>query len=202
VTAPIALTGVGAAIPFAVSVGGQVATETVVYGVSDFFTGRKAEANSDRTTPLEAEPLTEEQAESISEGLTISLLSKGNTSRRVAEQEAQNANTRSTTVDEKLQAKIAENKKASNSKAKAKASLNNQSSSKVGTVTSSKVGTVTSSKTSRSRTNSAVTVTRQTGNFGKSKYTGNTIKRKIIIKKPKRTGRTNGGSRKITYTKS
>ena len=199
VTAPVVLTGVGAAIPFAVSVGGQVATETVVYGVSDFFTGRKAEANSDRTTPLETEPLTEEQAELIRGGLATSLFSKGYTAPPITEEEAENANTRSTTVDEQLQRKIAENKEKETSSARNSRS-NSSSNNSSGSVSSSRTsrsnssssnssGSVSSSRTSRSKTNSAVTVTRQTGDFGVSKYTGNRITRRIIINKPKRRSR-------------
>lgn len=39
VTAPFALTGVGAAVPVALTIGGQIATESLVYGVADTLGG-------------------------------------------------------------------------------------------------------------------------------------------------------------------
>lgn len=40
VTSPLALTGVGAAVPVVVTVGGQIATESLVYGVADTLSGK------------------------------------------------------------------------------------------------------------------------------------------------------------------
>lgn len=39
ITSPLALTGIGAAVPVALTVGGQIATESLVYGISDTLGG-------------------------------------------------------------------------------------------------------------------------------------------------------------------
>ena len=52
VTSPAALTGVGAVVPVAASVAGQVATESVVYKIYNMFTGNKNTNNDNNVNPV------------------------------------------------------------------------------------------------------------------------------------------------------